>query len=180
MEVDDLPLNSPLISQYQWQHYAQKQCTPTKPVQELVADHESPVHKSEQATALLQPPKSSTDQASPGTGIALYDTSAAPLNVQDSPAIEPRNPLFADLLFRGVPITPSQPRFDTSPKPSACRAVLFPVSPIPFTPGHSPNKSSDSHSGFELHAATVNAFAATVTSKLTVSTSLAHIEQVSE
>ncbi|KAF8048001.1 hypothetical protein N665_2731s0002 [Sinapis alba] len=113
-------------------------------------------------TGAIDPP--SAHQSSP-----LYDTSAAPLNLQASPTPTPNSPSISEILFQGVqindpispdPVTPTQPKYDSSTNPAS--RVLR--SPLPFTPENSPNKSSDSLSGFAVHASSVNAFSATATS----------------
>ncbi|KAG2328642.1 hypothetical protein Bca52824_011370 [Brassica carinata] len=191
--VDDPPSNSPLVSQYGAQLYAQKECTHVGPEQTSDTVHDSPEHNrlsqhsSPVCNTLLQRGNQSNAQASPNHCSPLYDTSAAPLNLLDSPAPEPKSPTFQDILFRGVqihspisddPITPTQPRYDSSSHTTSRRACLFPLSPLPFTPEHSPNKSSDSLSGFAPHAASLNAFSATATADPPVSPSPAPIEQV--
>ncbi|CAH8369603.1 unnamed protein product [Eruca vesicaria subsp. sativa] len=182
MEVDDPAEHSPLISQYGAQHYVQKQCSPIVPVQtsdtvEITPEHNKfPVHNTGVINSQLHQPSLELVQGSPNTCSALYDTSPAPLNLVDSPAPDPTSPIFAhnhmNSPILGDPITPTQPKYDSSAHTASRRACLFPLSPLLFTPENSPNKSSDKISGFAVHAASLNAFSATATSKPTVSTSL--------
>ncbi|KAG2311239.1 hypothetical protein Bca52824_022796 [Brassica carinata] len=84
----------------------------------------------------------------------------------------PTSPELHHLLFHGKeiiekisPDSPSltQPKYDSSTN-QASRRQIFPLSPLPFTPETSPNKSSDSLPGFVRHASSINAFSATATS----------------
>lgn len=184
MELDDPPSNSPLVSQYGAQYYAQNKRTPT------VSEHSAePVHNNpEHNTPVVHIPTRNDTQlhlpeGSPTTAPPVYDTSAASLNMHVSPAAEPLSPTFADVLYRGVeinsPITPTQPKYDSSAQTASRRACLFPLTPGHVTPENSPNKSSDSLSGFAPHAGSVNAFSATATSNSTTSTPTVPTVQVS-
>lgn len=180
METDDPPTISPLVSQYGAQHYAPNACTTTATEQPSDPVHMTPEHN-------IKPVHSSLSDGSPVTCPALYDTSAPPLNLHDSLGPEPKSPTFVERLSPGVqidsplsedPVTPTQPKYDSSSHTASRRACLFLLSPLAFTPDKSPNKSSDSISGFAPHAASVNAFSATATSNPPVSTSTIPIPQV--
>ncbi|KAG2331341.1 hypothetical protein Bca52824_002521 [Brassica carinata] len=175
MNVDDPPSNSPLVSQYGAQVYRQNECTQTGrehttyPVHDS-AEHNFPQDGSPVCTTQLEKGNQSNDEASPDHCAPKYDTSAAPPNLHGSSGSEPRSTAFQDMLFRSVhihspicpdPITPTQPRYDSSSHTTSRRACLFPLSPQPFRQEHSLNKSSDNISGFAPHAATINAFSAT-------------------
>ncbi|KAJ4890237.1 ULP_PROTEASE domain-containing protein [Raphanus sativus] len=84
----------------------------------------------------------------------------------------PNSPEIHHILFHGKeifePISPdppvlSQPNYDSSAGRAAKRLV-FPLSPLPFTPETSPNKSGDSRPGFIAHSSAINAFPANATS----------------
>ncbi|KAF8108222.1 LOW QUALITY PROTEIN: hypothetical protein N665_0113s0012, partial [Sinapis alba] len=102
-----------------------------------------------------------------------YDTSAHPLNLQDSPPHFPKKSSLQDVIFGDVeihspispdPQTPTQPKYDFSTKLASHRPPLYPLSPLLYTPDTSPNNSSDNVFGFAVHVSSVNAFAARTTS----------------
>lgn len=180
MEIDDPLTISPLVSQYGALHYALNACNTTATEQLSDPVHITPEHN-------VNPVHNSPSHGSPLTCPALYDTSAPPLNLHDALEPEPNSPTFADRLsprvqidspFSEDPVTPTQPKYDSSAHTASRRAWLFPLSPLASTPDNSPNKSSDSISGFAPHAASVNAFSATATSNRPVSTSTIPIPQV--
>ncbi|KAG2304984.1 hypothetical protein Bca52824_033635 [Brassica carinata] len=90
-------------------------------------------------------------------------------------------PLFSDvdihLHISADPITPTQPKYDSSAGPASRRACLFPLSPRPGSLESSPTKSQNSIPGFAVHAAGVNAFSATATSHPPVSTTTVHVDE---
>lgn len=166
----DVDCSSPIISQYAAHHYRPEPSTTLLPVQEDTIHSRSiqasPVHTTTVHNTPLHLNDSQTAKAS-----ALYDTSA--LDLQHSPAETPQSPTFQEILFRGVqinspispdPITPPQPKYDSSAGPAPRRACLFPLSPRPSSSEISPAKSPSSIDGFAVHAAGVNAFSATATS----------------
>ncbi|KAF8048487.1 hypothetical protein N665_2494s0003 [Sinapis alba] len=114
-----------------------------------------------QTPTLADPP--STQPQSPA-----YDTSARQLNLQESPSKSRSISSLQALNFGDVeshssispdPQTPTQPKYDSSTLPASHRDTLL------YTPKTSPNKSSENAAGFAVHASSVNAFAATATSK---------------
>ncbi|CAH8375211.1 unnamed protein product [Eruca vesicaria subsp. sativa] len=120
----------PLISQYDAQHYLQKDSTTLASVQDItvhkqsqnttpvhnspihtLSGHTSPVHNSPVHNSQLAVQDSQVDQSneeiqksSTPTPSPLYDTSAPPLDMHLSPADTPKGPPFQDLLFSGVDI----------------------------------------------------------------------------
>ncbi|KAG2330691.1 hypothetical protein Bca52824_001871 [Brassica carinata] len=196
MDVDGTTSLSPMVSQYAAQHYLQIESTTRPPVQGTTVHNASqqpslvhitpvqnptPVQSSPVHDSDLEMPKSQLPSAS-----AQYDTSAAPLDLHHSLSPTPKSPPFQDLLFSGVeihspicpdPITPTQPRYDSSANPASRRVCLFPLSTQTFSPERSPTKSPASITGFAVHAAGLNAFSATSTSHSPVSNTTVHVDE---
>ncbi|KAG2304871.1 hypothetical protein Bca52824_033522 [Brassica carinata] len=207
MDVDATHSLSPLISQYAAHQYLQKECTTMpyvqgttvhiepqhpSPVTATPVHNQSPVQSSpvRDQSPVQSSPVHDSDvdaQKSPAAiASALYDTGAAPPDLHDPSAYTPKSPpsqapLFSDvdihLHISADPITPTQPKYDSSAGPASRRACLFPLSPRPGSLESSPTKSQNSIPGFAVHAAGVNAFSATATSHPPVSTTTVHVDE---
>ncbi|XP_056864058.1 uncharacterized protein LOC130511198 [Raphanus sativus] len=189
-EEEHLHCNSPVVSQYAAQHYGQPSSkTVSSPLQPentstcpVTPVHNTPVHNSGEHTILLvhkspehtfpvhnsiEPTttvRTTTLPSSPSGTPPWLESPKSPPRIYRSFIYEasehPNSPPFHHLLNQGLeifePISPevpslNNPRYDTSTRRGS------------ITPDTSPNKSS----GFAEHAASVNAFAATATSKRT-------------
>ncbi|KAL0875887.1 hypothetical protein Bca101_025592 [Brassica carinata] len=177
--------HSPVISQYEAQLHGSTSGETTElaaqapPVQASLVHMSSPVspvHKTPVHSPLVH--KSPLQNPPPIHNSAVQDLSLNQTGhvrtrsvIYDASA-HPTSPELHHLLFHGKeiiekisPDSPSltQPKYDSSTN-QASRRQIFPLSPLPFTPETSPNKSSDSLPGFVRHASSINAFSATATS----------------
>ncbi|KAH0862101.1 hypothetical protein HID58_079312 [Brassica napus] len=138
--------------------------------------HTTPLQASPVHTTPLQasPIQKSPAHSSPLCNSPCYTTPPSnrpPWVIYDASA-HPNCPEIHHLLFHGKeisePVSPdppsfTQPKYDSSTN-QVSRRQISPLSPFPFTPETSPNKSSDSLTGFVGHATAINAFSATATS----------------
>lgn len=195
MDVDGTSTVSPLISQYAAHQNLQKNCTTVDPVHEVTVHnapqqtppvHTTPIHNQRGVQSSSVHDTAVQNLKSPvPSAYASYDTSANDLH--DSPAATPKSPPFQEMLFSDVqihspmcpdPITPTQPKYDSSAGPASRRACLFPLSPHPSSKDNSPTKSPASISGFAVHASVLNAFSATATSQTHVASETVEVDEV--
>ncbi|CAN7093871.1 unnamed protein product [Brassica rapa subsp. narinosa] len=138
--------------------------------------HTSPLQASPVHTTPIQasPIQKSPEHSSPLRNSPCYTTppSNHPPSVIYDASAHPNSQETDHLLFHGKgifePVSPdppslTQPKYDSSTN-QASRRQISPLSPFPFTPETSPDKSSDSLTGFVGHATAINAFSATATS----------------
>ncbi|KAL0854363.1 hypothetical protein Bca101_059515 [Brassica carinata] len=194
MDVDGTSTVSPLISQYAAHQNLQKNCTTVDPVHEVTVHnapqqtppvHTTPIHNQRGVQSSSVHDTAVQNLKSPvPSAYASYDTSANDLH--DSPAATPKSPPFQEMLFSDVqihspmcpdPITPTQPKYDSSAGPASRRACLFPLSPHPSSKDNSPTKSPASISGFAVHASVLNAFSATATSQTHVASETVEVDE---
>ncbi|KAL0715188.1 LOW QUALITY PROTEIN: hypothetical protein Bca4012_064510 [Brassica carinata] len=183
-EPDELPESlSPIISQYAAQLQRDQIAAPQPvcnssihtPTVHVPSDHiDDSVHTSPPGSQMItttdppnndelddydEPPRTPVTVQPPWSQLnsVIYDKSEHPNSLE-----------IHHILYHGVriydSINPDPPIFDSSIPPASPRRSRLLLSPLPTTPLSSPTKISDNVAGFAVHAATVNAFAATASS----------------
>ncbi|KAG2328383.1 hypothetical protein Bca52824_011111 [Brassica carinata] len=156
-EPDELPESlSPIISQYAAQLQRDQIAAP------------QPVCNSSIHTPTVHVSSDHIDDSPPRTPVTVQPPWSQLNSVIYDKSEHPNSPEIHHILYHGVriydSINPDPPIFDSSIPPASPRRSRLLLSPLPTTPLTSPTKSSDNVAGFAVHAATVNAFAATASS----------------
>ncbi|KAG2313872.1 hypothetical protein Bca52824_016994 [Brassica carinata] len=165
-EPDELPESlSPIISQYAAQLQRDQIAAPQPvcnssihtPTVHMITTTDPP--NNDELDDYDEPPRTPVTVQPPWSQLnsVIYDKSEHPNSLE-----------IHHILYHGVriydSINPDPPIFDSSIPPASPRRSRLLLSPLPTTPLSSPTKISDNVAGFAVHAATVNAFAATASS----------------